>query len=30
LVTEARELTHTGRLTRIRLTEKGKGFLSSP
>jgi hypothetical protein len=27
LVTEAREHTHTGRLNRIRLTEKGKVFL---
>ena len=28
LITEAREHTHTGRLNRIRLTEKGKAFLS--
>jgi tRNA-binding EMAP/Myf-like protein len=27
LITEAREHTHTGRLTRIRLTEKARGFL---
>jgi predicted transcriptional regulator len=28
LVTEDREHTHTGRLNRIRFTEKGKAFLS--